>query len=142
MPILTTWLSFLVTWPRREELWKALPACFLESFPKCFVIIDCFQIFTEKPSDLTARAQTYSLYKSHSNVEILVGITPQETISYISKLWGGRVLDVYPTENCDLLKHLLPDDLALVDRGFSVQELVGLYCAQLKYQNLLVKNLS
>ena len=49
---------------------------------------------------------------------------------------------MYPTENCDLLKHLLPDDLALVDRGFSVQELVGLYCAQLKYQNLLVKNLN
>ena len=40
--------------------------------------------------------------------------------------------DVYLTENCDLLKHLLPGDLVLADRRFTVQESVGLYCAELK----------
>ena len=40
--------------------------------------------------------------------------------------------DVYLTENCDLLKHLLPGDLLLADRRFTVQESVGLYCAELK----------
>ena len=40
--------------------------------------------------------------------------------------------DVYLTENCDLLKHLLPGDLVLADCRFTVQESVGLYCAELK----------
>ena len=44
LPILATQLSFLVTWSRREELRKTLPAYFRESFPKCSVIIDCFEI--------------------------------------------------------------------------------------------------
>ena len=39
---------------------------------------------------------------------------------------------MYLTENCGLLKHLLTGDLVLADRGFTVQESVGLYCAQLK----------
>ena len=47
LPVLATRLSFLVTWPRREELRKTLPACFRESFPKCSVVIDCFEIFIE-----------------------------------------------------------------------------------------------
>ena len=111
LPILATRLSFLVTWPRREELRKTLPACFRESFPKFSVIIDCFEISIEKPSDLTARAQTYSSYKSHNTVKILVGITPQGTISHIFKSWGGRVSDVYLRGNCGLLKNLLPVDL-------------------------------
>ena len=106
LPILATRLSFSVTRTRREELWKALPACFRESFPKFSVIIDCFEIFIEKLFNITARAQTYSLYKSHKTVKILVGITPQGTISYIFKPWGGRVSDVYLTENYGLLKNL------------------------------------
>ena len=39
---------------------------------------------------------------------------------------------MYFTENCGLLKHLLPGDLVLGDRGFTVQESVGLCCAELK----------
>ena len=110
LPILATRLSLFVTWPRREELRKTL-ACFRESFPKYSVIIDCFEISIEKPSDLTARAQTYSSYKSHNTVKVLVGITPQGAISHISKSWAGRVSDVYLRGNCGLLKHLLPGDL-------------------------------
>ena len=60
LPVLATRLSFLVTWPRREELRKTVPACFRESFPKCLVIIECCEIFIKNSSDLTARAQTYS----------------------------------------------------------------------------------
>ena len=53
-------------------------------------------------------------------------------MSYISKPWGGRVSDVCLTETYGLLKNLLPDDLVLADRDFTVQESVGLYCPQLK----------
>ena len=39
LPILATRLSFLVTWPRREELQKTIPACFRESFPKSSTVL-------------------------------------------------------------------------------------------------------
>ena len=41
-------------------------------------------------------------------------------MSYISKPWGGRVSDVYLTETYGLLKNLLPGDLVLADRDFTV----------------------
>ena len=46
--------------------------------------------------------------------------------------WGGRVSDVHLTENCRLLGNMLPGDLILADRGFTIQESAGMYCAQVK----------
>ena len=79
-----------------------------------------------------ARAQTWSSYKQHNTVKFLIGIAPQGVVSFISKGWGGRVSDVHLTENCGLLQNLLPGDLVFADRGFTVQESVGMYCAEVK----------
>ena len=65
-----------------------------------------------------ARAQTYSNYKSHNTVKILVGITPQGNISFASNAWGGRTSDMFLTDNCGILKKLLPGDLVMADRNF------------------------
>ena len=40
--IFATWLSSLITWPKRKELQTTLAACFSNSFPKYTVIIDCY----------------------------------------------------------------------------------------------------
>ena len=53
-------------------------------------------------------------------------------MSFISKGWGGCVSDIHLTENCGLLQNLLPGDLVLADRGFTIQENAGLYCAEVK----------
>ena len=117
----------LIHWPEREALRLTLPNCFRCSFPKCVCIIDCFELFIEKPSDLKARAQTYSNYKSHNTIKYLIGITPQGTISFISKGWGGRASDKCVTENSGFLSKLLPGDVVLADRGFDIADLLGLY---------------
>ena len=88
-------LSPLVKWPNREELMKTMPMDFRKNFQQCVIIIDCFEIFTERPTNLKTRAQTWSNYKQHNTVKFLIGISPQGAVSFISKGWGGRVSDVH-----------------------------------------------
>ncbi|XP_014677460.1 PREDICTED: uncharacterized protein LOC106817312 isoform X1 [Priapulus caudatus] len=97
---------------------------------KTAVIIDCFEVFIQRPKNLLARAQTWSSYKHNNTVKFLIGITPQGSISFLSNAYGGRASDKYITEHCGLLNKLLPGDLVLADRGFDIADSVGLCCAQ------------
>ena len=121
-----------VIWPGREELRLSLPISFRKSFKNCAVIIDCFEIILERASSLKARAQTFSSYKARNTTKYLIGITPQGSISFISKGFGGRTTDTFIVNNCSLLDNLLPGDLVLADRGFDISESVGLCASQVK----------
>uniref|UniRef100_A0A672HWV4 THAP-type domain-containing protein n=1 Tax=Salarias fasciatus TaxID=181472 RepID=A0A672HWV4_SALFA len=123
----------LVHWPERQYQQATMPYQFVETFGKrVAIIIDCFEIRIEKPSNLKARAQTYSHYKGTHTMKYLIGITPQGSISFISKGWGGRASDKHITEKCGLLNKLLPGDVVLADRGFDIRDAVGVMCAELK----------
>ena len=98
-----------------------------EMFSSCAVINDGFDVFIDRPSCVLARAQTWSSYKHHNTAKFLIGITPQGTVSFISKGWGGRTSDNFITEHCGLLnKVLLPEYLFLAFRGFDIEDSVGL----------------
>ena len=73
-----------------------------------------------------------STIQTYNTVKFLIGITPQGSIAFISQGWGGRTSDVHLTENSGLLSKLLPGDVILADRGFTIQEAAGLYCAEVK----------
>ena len=88
-------LSQLIKWPDRDTLRETLPTSFCRFFKKCCVIIDCTEVFVERPSDLMARAQTWSNYKHHNTIKFLLGITPQGTISYVSRTAGGRLFLIF-----------------------------------------------
>ena len=49
-------MSFLITWPERKCIRKTMPFCFRQSYGlKVTSVIDCFELFIEKPSDLLAK---------------------------------------------------------------------------------------
>jgi hypothetical protein len=100
-----------------------MPMKFRKAFgTKVVVIIDCFELFIERSSNLLARAQTWSQYKHHNTVKFLIGIAPQGFVSYIS----------IAVEASGILKKLLPGDVVIGYRGFNVEDSVGLYAASLK----------
>lgn len=126
-------LSSFIVWPIKEQIQISLPMCFKNSsYRNCTSIIDCFEVFIEKPKNMRARAQTYSQYKHHNTVKFLISITPQGVISFVSTGWGGRTSDKHITQNCGYLEHLSPGDVVLADRGFTIKDAVGLYSAHLK----------
>ena len=88
--IMDVHLSPLISWPTHDALHKTMPQCFIDSLGyKTTVIIDCFEIFINRPTNLMARAQTLSNYKHHNTVKVLIGILPQGMISFVSEAWGG-----------------------------------------------------
>ena len=56
----------------------------------------------------------------------------QGTILFISKAWGGWICDKYITEHCGILDKILSGDLVLADRGFTIQDSMSFYCAEVK----------
>ena len=114
--------SPLIKWPDREDLWRTMPQSFQFSFrKKATLIIDCFKGFIDRPSNPLA-------HKHHNTIKVLIGVTPQGTISFVSKAWGGRTSDKFLRESFGIMKKLLPGDLVMADRGFTINE--SLVCEQ------------
>ena len=110
-------LEVMLEWPSRDDILATTPMSFRQHFKtKDAVIVDCFEVFCHKPKNYRAKAETFSSYKHHTTVKFLIGVTPQGVISFVSKAWGGRTPDKHLTENCGVLKYLLPGDTCIYER--------------------------
>ena len=110
-----------------------MPICFRAKFgTNITTIIDCFELYIERPTNLTARFLTWSYYINNNTVKHLIGITPQGTMCFTSKGWSGRTSDQHVTENSGFLKCLIYGDTVMADRGFNIAETVSTYGARLE----------
>ena len=64
-----------------------------KKFRDCICIIDCSDIFIERPKNLTAHAQTWWNYKHNNTVKYLARVTPTGLVSFFLTGWGERVSD-------------------------------------------------
>lgn len=106
LPKVADSLRFLIVWPQKEAIIRNLPKAFKGKYRNTRVIIDCSEIFIMRPTNLLARNITYSNYKHHNTIKILIGITPSGAISFLSDCWGGRVSDKELTINSGFLDKL------------------------------------
>ena len=123
----TTWLSFLSSHivlalqfnSPKEAVGLILPKSFKNVFYRnlCY-IIDCTELFVEKPIDLCLQAVTWSDYKHHQTVKILVSILPNGFFNFDSKAWGPQTPDNHLTRNCGFLDIVEPYNSVMADKGF------------------------
>ena len=56
-------------------------------------MMDCIEIYIERPLNLQACAQTWYNYKNTNTIKYLIAITPVGAVSFLSREWEGRVYD-------------------------------------------------
>ena len=129
--LFTAWILFLeqtvggfVKWPESKEIVKSnLPYSF-KNYPKTKAIIDCSELFCEKPFRPNAQRITWSNYKHHNTFKFLVSIIPTGSITFVSKLYGGSVSDENIVKTSGFLDLVTREDDIMADRGFNIRYLL------------------
>ncbi|KAJ8976277.1 hypothetical protein NQ317_001916 [Molorchus minor] len=103
----------LIVWPDRSVFKKNIPSCFREAFQREN------QRFIEKPEKHLTQQRCWSNYNHHHTINV----TPQGTISYISKAYGGRTSDKKMVELSDFCTLIKPDDVVLAIEDFRENQL-------------------
>eukprot|EP00112_Aurelia_sp_Birch-Aquarium-sp1_P011603 Seg2438.2 transcript_id=Seg2438.2/GoldUCD/mRNA.D3Y31 product="hypothetical protein" protein_id=Seg2438.2/GoldUCD/D3Y31 len=120
-------LHFLIKWPSRHDVKVNLPEIFKKYFPRCVSIIDCTEFFVETPSSVEVQAALWSEYKHHCTIKVLIAITPNGVVSFLSDAYGGRSSDKFIVQDCDFLDRLRPGDQLMADKGFKIADILAFH---------------
>ena len=105
---------------RQVELW---PSKYEQDKP--VVIVDCTEVRIQRPADPTLQSKTYSTYKSGNTVKILLGITMEGGISFVSDAFSGSSSDQKVFSKSGIMDKLKSGDIVMADRGFNVQDMLA-----------------
>lgn len=125
--IFTTWvkllkryLSCLVFNAQKDVVRHNLPPSFRTTkYSQVRHIIDCSEVFIEKPQNLVYQNQCWSDYKHHHTAKFLLSINPSGMINFVSECWGGRTSDKHITLHLGFMDLIEPFDCIMADKGFS-----------------------
>lgn len=119
---LTKMLRNVVVWLSTDTIQRNVPNSFRESgYGGTTCILDCTEVFLQRPKKLLARAQTYSSYKGHNTIKFLVAIAPHGTVMFVSKAYGGRASDKFIVRDSWIIRLFKRGDRIMADRGFSLE---------------------
>lgn len=126
--IFLTWLrasskvfGAMIYMPDEETLIATKPKKF-QHIRDLHSIIDCTEIFIETPKDLELQSSTWSDYKHHNTIKLLVACSPNSSIVYVSPAYTGRISDKALTLNCGYLDSVPPYSVIMADKGFNIAD--------------------
>ena len=76
------------------------------------VIVNCFEVFLDRPSSLLARASTLVIVYTLQHYQSFTW----NNIPLYPKHWEVYLSDKYLTESCGILRHLLPGEVVAICR--------------------------
>ena len=86
-------------WPSRAQVDQHMPADLKDKYLSTTVIIDCAEISYQMPQILRLNSEIFSLYKNHTTLKGLVGISPGGATTFISQpLLASSILAISLTE--------------------------------------------
>lgn len=109
--------------PLTEKNKTCLPSAFTP-FTNCKITLDCTEIYTAVPQQMSKQKQTYSSYKHRNTLKGLVGVAPNGVIIFCSDLYVGNTSDKKITQHCGVLNLLKEGDLVLADKGFLIGDIL------------------
>lgn len=113
----------VVVWLPIETILATMPRQFSESqYADTTCIIDCTEVYMQRPKKLYPRGQTYSPYKGCNTVKFLVAIAPSGFVMFVSNAYGGRASDKFIVEESGLVDNLTKGHVIMADRGFSLSD--------------------
>ena len=89
-------------------------------YPKTTNIIDCTEVFMQRPKKYMTRSLMFSNYKSHNTAKFLIGCAPSGYIMFVSNAFGGRASDNFITKKSGFYDYITPGMQVMADRGFTI----------------------
>ena len=83
-------------------------------------IIDATELFIETPKGLKNQRLTWSNYKHHNTLKILVCIASNSSIIFTSKAYCGSISDKALTRDCKYLDMVEPYSQLMADKRFNI----------------------
>ncbi|XP_052820235.1 uncharacterized protein LOC128246068 [Mya arenaria] len=115
----STALKSMVYIPEEESLIGSKPLRYRQ-LHDLHSIIDCTEIFIETPKDMYLQSATWSDYKHHNTLKILVSCAPNSSIVYVSPAYLGRISDKALTLDCGYLDMVPFNKMVMADKGFNI----------------------
>ncbi|KAK3919755.1 Carbamoyl-phosphate synthase large chain [Frankliniella fusca] len=106
--------------PTAAEQAKNKPKPF-RPFPNLRVILDSAQFFIQMPTNFEQQGNTYSSYKHHNTVIVVIGISCQGAVIHVSPVFEGNISDKGIVRESGLLQRLSEGDAVMTDRGFDIE---------------------
>ncbi|KAK5641220.1 hypothetical protein RI129_009767 [Pyrocoelia pectoralis] len=117
----------------RDTIRYHMPACFRAFEEKITIILDSTEIKMEMSRNFQRQGNTHSNYKHQNSVKFLVGVSSRGAIVYNSEGFEGAISDNELFNSSDIEVFLQEDDVIMVDRGFTIQDI----CDKKKYKLII-----
>ena len=100
-----------------------MPEVFKRTYPSTRCILDCTELFCQRPFSLSTQSSLYSHYKSHITYKGLIGASSSDSITFVSQLHDGSISDKEIVRKSGILEKELwpPENSVMADRGFTIE---------------------
>ena len=118
--VLSLVLRNIIFVPNQGQLNFTRPKRFDKNRDVC-QIIDGFECFIETPKSLDLQKVTWSEYKHHNTIKVLVGCSPNSSVTFLSQSFPGSISDKGIVKSSNFLKTVPPYSAIMADKGFDIE---------------------